>query len=438
MPVPSQPILLGVTGNPVLHSKSPQIINAALAHAGLAGHYLRLAADSAAEALQLMTLLGLRGLNVTAPFKQDMLPLLTQVDPTARLIGGANTIVAGPHGLAGWNTDDAGVVQSFRDHGFELAGRRVLVIGAGGAARGAVYALGQAGAQVAVVNRTFAKAQELAATFGCQAVPLADLEAAVAAADAIVSTLAPNVHLLDARWLIPPKIVFDANYKGSPLTDLARAAGCPVITGLDWLINQAIPAFAHFTGATCPRAVLEAALATAKPAPPERLALIGFMGTGKSRNGRRLAQRLGWTFADTDQLIQEKAGKTIPTIFADHGEDYFRQLETAVLAELANRSALVVACGGGMVTRAANRQLLRQAFLPVWLVASLDTILRRTANSDRPLLATDNPRQRAQTLFEQRKMWYAETAELVVGSEPNLNREADAKIDAEIHSTFNH
>ena len=124
-----QDLLLAVTGNPVLHSKSPQIMNAALSHAGLPGRYIRLAADSATEALQLMQQIDIHGLNVTAPFKQDMLPLLKDIDPAAQSIGGANTIVHRGGGVfAGWNTDDRGVVNSFADYDIPLKNRRVLVV----------------------------------------------------------------------------------------------------------------------------------------------------------------------------------------------------------------------------------------------------------------------------------------------------------------------
>ncbi len=150
---------------------------------------------------------------------------------------------------------------------------------------------------------------------------------------------------------------------------------------------------------------------------PKNIVLIGFMGCGKSTIGRKLQQMLGYPLVDTDHLIEEKAGMPVTAIFSRRGEGFFRQLESAVLHELAAPQAprRIVATGGGIVGRKQNRKLLQQLGFVVWLQAPVDVILERTGRSrDRPLLQTENPREKVETLLAQRTPWYRETAHLAV------------------------
>ncbi len=153
---------------------------------------------------------------------------------------------------------------------------------------------------------------------------------------------------------------------------------------------------------------------------PKNIVLIGFMGCGKSTIGRKLQQMLGYPLVDTDHLIEEKAGMPVAAIFSRHGEGLFRQLESAVLHELAAPHAprRIVATGGGIVGRKQNRKLLQQLGFVVWLQAPVDVILERTGrNRDRPLLQTENPREKVETLLAQRTPWYREAAHLAVDTQ---------------------
>lgn len=150
---------------------------------------------------------------------------------------------------------------------------------------------------------------------------------------------------------------------------------------------------------------------------PKNIVLIGFMGSGKTTVGRELHQRLGYPLVDMDHLIEQRAGKPITTIFAEMGEPAFRDMETALLQELAHPDAprRIISTGGGVVVRPENRELLHQLGYVVWLQAPVDTILERTGrNRDRPLLHTDDPRERIQALLTQRIPWYQATAHLEV------------------------
>jgi shikimate kinase len=148
---------------------------------------------------------------------------------------------------------------------------------------------------------------------------------------------------------------------------------------------------------------------------PKNIVLIGLMGCGKSTIGRKLQALLGYPLVDTDHLIEEKAGMTVAEIFARRGEPYFREVESAVLNELSAPGGprRIIATGGGIIGRKANRKLLSQLGYVVWLQAPVDVILQRTGrNRDRPLLQTENPREKIERLLAERSPLYHEIADL--------------------------
>ncbi|MEP4076195.1 shikimate kinase [Haloferula sp.] len=150
---------------------------------------------------------------------------------------------------------------------------------------------------------------------------------------------------------------------------------------------------------------------------PKNIVLVGFMGCGKSTIGRKLEHLLGYPLVDTDQLIEQKTGTPVAEIFASRGEDYFRELEAAILHELAAPDAprRIISTGGGIVTRKRNRALIKQLGYVVWLQAPVDIILERTGrNRDRPLLNTDNPREKVESMLAERKPMYAAAADIEV------------------------
>jgi shikimate kinase len=138
------------------------------------------------------------------------------------------------------------------------------------------------------------------------------------------------------------------------------------------------------------------------------LYLIGMMGSGKTTVGRVLAEKLGYRFLDTDALVEQVAGRSISEIFAQSGESAFRELETQVLREVCAYRRLAIATGGGIVLQRQNWSYLHHG-LVIWLDAPLDLLYTRTQQSnDRPLLHEADPRQKLQTLLEQRQNLYAQ------------------------------
>lgn len=137
--------------------------------------------------------------------------------------------------------------------------------------------------------------------------------------------------------------------------------------------------------------------------------MIGFMGSGKTEVGRHLAERLSYTFVDTDEVIEKKVGKSIADIFDEYGEDYFRNLETEVVKELSGIRRYVISTGGGIVINRENILILKQMGLVVWLKASPETIYERVRyGSHRPLLNVDKPLEEIKRLLELREPLYAE------------------------------
>lgn len=261
----------GVIGDPVGHSLSPVIHNAAFRALDLDWVYLAfpVAAGEGAGAVAAMRTFGLDGLNVTMPHKADVIAGLDRLSPTAEALGSVNTIHRLADDLVGESTDGAGFVDALvADEGFDPADRRVVVFGAGGAARAVVLALAQAGvADIAVVNRTAAKADQALAL--APAVARRGTEGDVDDADLIVNatsvgmagTAEADAVLLDTSRLRPGQVVADLVYHPirTPLLVAARERGAVAVTGLGMLIHQAAHAFRLWTGEDPPLEVMSAA-----------------------------------------------------------------------------------------------------------------------------------------------------------------------------------
>ncbi|HEY6166662.1 MAG TPA: shikimate kinase [Verrucomicrobiae bacterium] len=166
---------------------------------------------------------------------------------------------------------------------------------------------------------------------------------------------------------------------------------------------------------------------TSGPAKPN-IALIGFMGTGKSTVGRLIAAQLGFRFVDTDELIEERTGRPIAQIFQDAGEPVFRDLERQLLAEISGWTRTVIATGGGMVAQPGTLDELKRSALTVCLWASPDTIWERVRHQNhRPLLQTDDPEAKIRELLAQREPFYRQ-ADLLIRSDQRAARQVAQQI----------
>lgn len=169
----------------------------------------------------------------------------------------------------------------------------------------------------------------------------------------------------------------------------------------------------------------------------ENLALIGFMGSGKSSVGRMIAQRLDWRFFDTDQLVVERTGREISAIFGEEGEGFFREQECAALEALAHEDRQVIATGGGIVMRAENVARLREMSFVVWLTVSEEVIFERVSrNQKRPLVQTENPRETIAALLAVRRPLYENAAHFVIDTSARPHAEIAAAIISEARGYF--
>lgn len=252
----------GVIANPVAHSMSPAIHNAAFRETGYDGVYVPFRVDDPADFIPAMQALPVDGYSITIPHKEAVIPLLDGVQPLAAKIGAVNTIVRRDGALHGSNTDWSAAVAAIESglpQGAELSGKRVLLLGAGGASRAIAFGLAERGCRVTIANRTHERAVRLAGDVGCGVVPLTDV--GDVPHDILVNGTSigmhPNVDAtpLDAALLCPGALVFDSVYNPleTRLLREARAAGCPTVDGLAMFVNQAVEQFELWTARPAPR-----------------------------------------------------------------------------------------------------------------------------------------------------------------------------------------
>lgn len=280
MKLDSETVLYGVFGDPVRHSKSPLMQNAAFRAAGINAAYaaFRVTAADLGHAVAGIRSLGFGGINVTIPHKVAIMDHLDDIDEDSRLIGAVNTVVNRDGRLIGYNTDGIGYVRSLKEEtGLSVRGRRVLLLGAGGAAQGVAFALAREWPeQMTIANRTVGKAEALADAVrraapggaDCRAVPLGDLAVCGERYDLIINTTSIGMHpdtdgmpveadalpLLAAEGAIVSDLIY--NPAETRLLALAKQIGAVVHGGLGMFVYQGAYAFEYWTGRPAPVEVM--------------------------------------------------------------------------------------------------------------------------------------------------------------------------------------
>jgi len=251
--------IYGVAGNPIAHSLSPLMQNSAFHRERINAVYLPLKADSVEDLLTLARQLPLSGISITMPLKQKVLAHLANVDPLTAKLRACNTIRTGADGkLYGFNTDVAGIIRPLEKR-IPLKGARVLVLGAGGAARAAVYGLAERGAQVAVWSRKEAAAKELTTDAG--AVSVTTQQIAASQFDILINATPCGMHGNPHPLPLEPegwkaRLVFDLVYNplDTPLLQIARKRGFATIQGIEMFVYQGARQFELWTGKPAPEA----------------------------------------------------------------------------------------------------------------------------------------------------------------------------------------
>ncbi|MCI8419492.1 MAG: shikimate kinase [Oscillospiraceae bacterium] len=390
----------GLLGEKLGHSFSPQI------HKALAGYDYRLLPTPREEVEGLFRSRGFKGLNVTIPYKQTVIPLCSEVDPRAAAIGAVNTVVNRNGRLTGYNTDIDGLIYLAKRAGVDMAGKKVVILGSGGTSRTARAAAGELGAaEIVTVSRKGEDNYENLSRHGDAGV--------------LINTtpvgMYPNGGVSPVDLALFPRLegVLDVVYNPlrTALLMQAEERGIPCSCGLPMLVAQAKRAAELFTGEDIPDSRLEEVI-TALTAQVRNVVLIGMPGCGKSTVGRMLAKRLGKKFLDLDYQITTEARMSIPQIFAERGEEGFRDMERGLAQELGACTGCVISTGGGIVTRRENYAPLHQNGVIVHLTRDLE----RLPKTGRPISQSTDLRQ----LWARREPLYRSFADVTVDNNGSL------------------
>lgn len=351
----------GLLGRHLAHSYSPEI------HANLGEYPYSLFEIGPEELENFLKNHPFDGINVTIPYKKDVIPYLASLSPEAQQLGAVNTIVRRGNSLVGHNTDYAGFLSMLQRSGLQVAGKKILVLGSGGASNTVTAVLRAQGATPVVISRSGEN------HYGNLSLHQD--------ASAIVNTtpvgMYPDTMVSPVDLDQFPKLeaVLDIVYNPARTKLLmdAAAKGIPTENGLWMLIAQAKESAQWFTGKKISDSVLPE-IYTKLRNKMQNIILIGMPGCGKTTIATHVAKALNRKLVDLDAAVIALAGCSIPEIFSRYGEKAFRKLETAVLSQYGKESGLVIATGGGSVTRPENYRHIHQNATVFWLTRALSKL----------------------------------------------------------------
>ena len=372
-----------------------------------------------------MTRKEFRAINVTIPYKQDVIPYLDEISDTAREIGAVNTIVNRDGHLYGTNTDAAGLQALIGRVCPDIRGRKTLVLGTGGTSKTAVYTAKAMGADPVI--RVSRSARDGAVTYEEALRDHRDAEILINTTPCGMFPAAEDMPV-DIAGFPALRGVVDVIY--SPLrTKLVLAAmrrGIPAEGGLYMLVAQAVRAAEVFRGIRYDEGLTER-IYRRMARDKENIVLTGMPGSGKSAVSSILGARTGREVIDTDRMIVEKAGMEITEIFRRYGEKHFRDLESEVIREAAARAGVIISTGGGAVLREENVDALRRNGRLVWLDRKPEDLV---PTDDRPLA---DSREKMAALYAAREPVYRATADeriAVTGSAEDTADETESRWNA--------
>jgi len=399
-------------GKPISHILSPILYNYIFQDIKSNAYYSRLLVNTSTQGIETAKEFGMHGINVTTPFKEDILNDLSSIDAEIKEIGAVNTVTFLGNSAFGFNTDVLGITESFKDRFVDLNNRSVLLLGSGGGARAALYALKGKANKITILNRTLERAKQLAEEFHVNYDSLDNFEKHVKDYDIIISTLSQSANL-DYSTLSKYSIIFDANYHKPQ-----RINHYNYISGEEWLINQAIESYRIFTWLNADKKDMIRATHVQRKE-NKNIILIGFSGSGKTTYAKKLADSLGMEFIDTDDEIERITGHSINEIYELESEYEFRNHELKVIDGLSKVENAVISTGGGAIEFGHTREALQKLGLVVFLYADFETCMKRADKTLRPKLRDDD--EAVLNLFKKRKKLYYTTSDMMVNTKYNFD-----------------
>lgn len=390
----------GLIGEHLPHSFSKEI------HEQLASYTYELREVARNELDDFMKAKDFSAINVTIPYKQDVMAYLDEISESARAIGAVNTIVNRGGKLCGDNTDQMGLTALVRKLGLDLAGKTVLILGTGGTSRTAQYVCRALGAEtIRTVSRS-GRDGSLAYEDAAGACPETQM---------ILNTTPsgmfpdPDHQAIDLARFLHLKGVADVVYNPlrTQLIRQARTLGIPAEGGLYMLVGQAVAAVEIFLDEKLPADALDRVFSEIR-AGKENIVLTGMPGSGKSTVGSLLAKALSRKLLELDDLIEQRAGMHPAEIIRTRGETAFRDLESGIVSEAAQQTGCVISTGGGVILREENLRRLRANGKIYFIDRPLRDIL---PTDDRPLSAD---RAAMEQRFRERYPIYQAAADAVV------------------------
>ena len=448
--------LCALLGYPTGHSLSPLIHNnlAYMTYTDMAYSTFEPAKEDLGDAVKGAFALGVQGLNVTVPYKEEVIQYLAGTDPLAKAIGAVNTLVRKDDGYYGYNTDISGFTRELRQNGVELNAANVVILGAGGVARAIAFAcVNEGAARTVILNRSVDKAlnivNDIKNYFGesaagrIEAGALEDSEKLDIENIILIQTtnvgMYPNIDdiILEESSLYDKAFFgFDVIYNPyeTAFIKKLRQKNKRAVNGLPMLLYQGTAAYKMWFDAQITRGMENVLFAKLKEAlgfkkerinkdfgqSKENIILVGFMGSGKTTLGKWISKHTGRTLIDTDREIEEMTGRTVKEIFENEGEEAFRRLESEYLEKLINekQTGLVISVGGGTPIPERNRELLKKIGTVVYLRASSGELMKRLRyDVRRPLLQGKEGHERRiliEEMLRKRDPAYMSAANIVV------------------------
>ena len=407
---------LGLIGKPLAHSKSPQI------HKALTGIEYSLWELSPQDLRSFFEKKDFDGLNVTIPYKREVLKYLDDTDPLAREIGAVNTVVNRGGKLCGYNTDYEGLKKLIASVDPDLKGRHAAILGTGGAARAAAAAVRAFGGIPTAVSRTPGTAD-----INCEVIGYEELYAAHDRFSILINAtplgMTPDTKSLpaDLEKLEALRTVIDlvADPLRTRLVFEAQQRGLKSAGGFKMLVAQAAASEEIWTGRTFSAAEIESCENSVR-SDMQNIVLIGMPSSGKSSAGRLLAQQLGRPFIDMDAELEDRFGMDIPQIFSKLGENVFRNAENLLSAELSAQKNAIIATGGGVIKDSGNIMHLASNGVVIWLNRKLSLL---TCSSNTPLSSTAEAMEK---LYKERLPLYKKYADTETDANGSPQEAADA------------